>query len=168
MNRRTTTTITKKMLHLGTFLLVTVSVLCILPNACTGQGTSATPDEEDECFHMENIWHNGYTGDLVLRSDESVTDWTAEVTFDNVFDTVSVFNGRDQNCAGKTCTFYSRDWNGQLGTPNQKTLKMGFQIAFQEGAALPQVESLKVNGVEVCGSSISTDEEIDDIEVAYH
>jgi len=113
----------------------------------TGLPTTTLP-EEDKCYEIDNAWGNGLTAKLLLKSDTLLKNFKVEVTFDNDFTDFNVYNGKDKSCDGRTCEFSSRQW--AKVRPNQ-VKKMGFGLQFN--GAKPDIISVKLNGVELCGAS---------------
>ena len=115
----------------------------------TSDGSNDDSGLAGKCFEFQNEWNNGYTGDLLLKSKTDITSWNVEVTFSEPFSSFDVWNGNNKQCSGLTCTFSDKTWNGPIA--GGQTRKLGFMVNFQQ--TKPVVVSLKVNGVEICGSN---------------
>ena len=103
-------------------------------------------------INVNNLWGNREKGKFSFIVPETTKKWKMKVKFDrNIFD-LQVWDGKKVKCKafgkGKACTFKNKKKNKKQNEGDQ--LNLGYQIVFDSSLPVPEVTSLKFNGIELC------------------
>ena len=113
---------------------------------------STTVDQSKPCAKTIQDWPGGVKGKFNLRSAQTVSTWTVKVIFDSNFNSLNVWNSDQVQCDGVTCSFTNKPWNGYIGAG--QNIELEYMATFPYAGVSPQVVSLILNGVELCGIEV--------------
>ena len=110
----------------------------------------------EDCSETNNIsssWSTGASGVLNFKVPETTSGWTITVTFDKNVTGLHVWNGENEICIGKACTFKNKSWN--KNQYKDYTLNLGYGISYLS-SPVPQVVELSFNSHNICGDSVAS------------
>lgn len=98
-------------------------------------------------FSRLNDWDGGFSGDIHLYFAAAVDSWEALVAFDHELSSFSTWSCQSNSTDPRTVRLFNQPWDGHH-TANT-TVSISFNAHYTE-AREPQMNSVKLNGVEMC------------------
>jgi len=111
-------------------------------NDDTDDETGGETDECESSCDLLNIhnWSSGITGAFSIVVPEDTSKWEMTVTFDKKVSRLEAYEGKQEKCTGKVCTFTNEHWNGRQKAGDTLTLN------FQGHGRFPTIVSFAFNG----------------------
>ena len=103
-------------------------------------------------INVNDLWGNREKGTFSFIVPETTKKWKMKIKFDRNISDLQVWDGKKVKCKafgkGKACTFKNKKKNKEQNEGDQ--LNLTYEIVFHSSLPVPEVTSLKFNGIELC------------------